>query len=1155
MNKKFISALLFGALLFASTSTFVSCSYDEDIAALRGDLDKTATDLTSLVDQKMSTVETEIDALGAQAEALEGAYQAALEAIQAAKTEAELKIAEAEAATIAAAKALVDDAKAELQAALTEAIANQEKTNAALAQKDAELTQAIAAAVANIAKAQALAEENAKGLVAVNEKLTALESLFGKEIKDLTAKAAALEADVVAQAAIIEELKKTVKDGDDANAAKIEALETALEAAKSELQAAVANAEKVAKEAIDSAKTALTDEFDAKLATAKQAYEDADKALEKKITDAKTELEGKLAKEVEAINQQINAVNANIAYQSKKLKSLVFNPTLYYHGIEAFGVYSFNYMPAKDLVAGDLEKNQIDLADLWETEAAKKVSFVPNEMVSYIMNPSNALVSKDVKNYNFVVNHAKTTRAANTFESANINVTKAETTADGKLNVTISLTNPGWIKQLDKATGEGNVDVVALKYTDKGENGADTTVISDFAAIKHYVIDDFKIYAKGNPCVELANSPAAALGAAAPKFTVAYNKTINFNELLDVHYSIDGDDQEWGDSAEIAKKGFSLQYELMGYFSGDNQTNESMHARLNGAVLTPQQFDGTRADRNCVGRTPLVRVKLVDGNNNKIADLGYTIVTITDVFVDPIVKGAYNNKYGYEVDCGDERFSIGNMMTWLQFETDILGDERINISKSDFALLYELDIVNGSDYAKQFTQNADGSFSEVELVDVFGEVRMSSGDAEANQTKVLYWSVYNYEAYNWFKWNNNPVNTSKTVFVRFQPRNTNDQNYHRPYIYVKLSWTPEYIRTKPEAAIKDADKVATTWYAADSKEQGTSDLHAHVQEAKSGNNCVFTFSVDKHTFKKADGSIVSVAEVIKEDMKARLYTKVADRTVITFKFAHTDNVPAAASKAGSSQYGEDYYDLRIEGDNKLQARHGDSGDWADVAVLNDNTGSIEYKTNAVAKDILNYASSQELAIGQSLTVKVEVVAKTCTPAGDVYLSGHQMNVKFLRPVNLSDEAVQVVDSDPSTHTVALGKGKDFELVLTDWRGFNNEEVWASSGNTINLYNFYGVTSIAQDNSRKVMSNFANGGSADLANCTVLPSTDFVFQYISVTGVNGDDLDSENQGSISYKKNTTVTVHDFTAYVPVVVTYTWGKLYAWVRVDVKATVNN
>ena len=54
MKRKFISALLFGALVTASTSTFVSCKdYDDDITELRGQITTNATDLSSLVDEKL----------------------------------------------------------------------------------------------------------------------------------------------------------------------------------------------------------------------------------------------------------------------------------------------------------------------------------------------------------------------------------------------------------------------------------------------------------------------------------------------------------------------------------------------------------------------------------------------------------------------------------------------------------------------------------------------------------------------------------------------------------------------------------------------------------------------------------------------------------------------------------------------------------------------------------------------------------------------------------------------------------------------------------------------------------------------------------------------------------------------------------------------
>lgn len=69
MNKKFLSVILFGALMTATTSTFTSCKdYDDDIDNLQEQLDKKATaeDLNS----KVSALESEIAAAKSSAECL-----------------------------------------------------------------------------------------------------------------------------------------------------------------------------------------------------------------------------------------------------------------------------------------------------------------------------------------------------------------------------------------------------------------------------------------------------------------------------------------------------------------------------------------------------------------------------------------------------------------------------------------------------------------------------------------------------------------------------------------------------------------------------------------------------------------------------------------------------------------------------------------------------------------------------------------------------------------------------------------------------------------------------------------------------------------------------------------------------------------------------
>ena len=170
-----MNALLFGALIVAPASTFVSCSdYDDDIQGLRNDLDAAKQSLEAMINEKISAVEGEIANLQAADEALQKAYEDADEAIRLAYAQADetlreqllAAINEGDAATLAAAQKLVNDAKTELQAALDECkascnqqFADQNAKIDALIAADAELSQAITAAQAKADDAYALATE------------------------------------------------------------------------------------------------------------------------------------------------------------------------------------------------------------------------------------------------------------------------------------------------------------------------------------------------------------------------------------------------------------------------------------------------------------------------------------------------------------------------------------------------------------------------------------------------------------------------------------------------------------------------------------------------------------------------------------------------------------------------------------------------------------------------------------------------------------------------------------------------------------------------------------------------------------------------------------------------------------------------------------
>lgn len=149
MRRKFISALLFGALVTASTSTFVSCKdYDDDINGLQGQITTNASTLEELVNEKVSNLTTEIETLKTQdanlsaaleqakadlAAAIEEAKAAAGSAEQAAKEYTDIKAEEARVAAIEAAQQAVKDAQDKLQAGIDAANASLEEVNGKVA--------------------------------------------------------------------------------------------------------------------------------------------------------------------------------------------------------------------------------------------------------------------------------------------------------------------------------------------------------------------------------------------------------------------------------------------------------------------------------------------------------------------------------------------------------------------------------------------------------------------------------------------------------------------------------------------------------------------------------------------------------------------------------------------------------------------------------------------------------------------------------------------------------------------------------------------------------------------------------------------------------------------------------------------------------------
>ena len=142
MNKKFLSAILFGALMVTSTGTFVSCKdYDDDIENLQGQIDKLATkeDMTSQIASLQSALSSAAsEAAAAKSSAADALAKAT--ASEKAAAQAALDAAAAKEEAIKAAQEEVAKAKAELEEAVN---ANFEAVKKELAEEIAKITKKV----------------------------------------------------------------------------------------------------------------------------------------------------------------------------------------------------------------------------------------------------------------------------------------------------------------------------------------------------------------------------------------------------------------------------------------------------------------------------------------------------------------------------------------------------------------------------------------------------------------------------------------------------------------------------------------------------------------------------------------------------------------------------------------------------------------------------------------------------------------------------------------------------------------------------------------------------------------------------------------------------------------------------------------------------
>ena len=1131
MKRKFINALVFGALLVAPAGSFVSCSdYDDDISSLREDLDATKQNLQSLVDGRITTIETEIANL-----------KTADENLAAAVEEAKGLIADGDAATLEGARALVEDARKQLEEALQETAdgLNERDAQLQLAITDAQTKADQAYDLASEAKtaaeaAAATANENKTQLEALAQKLDGVEGnladiLSGLEesVKTLTDDMVQAQADIsridgalTAQQATLNALNEW-KGGADEDIkqalADIAQLQKDLEQQKADLEAYVDEAVGKVAEDVDDLRSDV-DEL-------KKAYVEADEDLQEQINGLNTSLTD-LDKAVDGLEQSIadlekklgESINVLQTLLKNALRGLVFQPEMFVDGIEA---QEYAYAQYKGLVATpgtasgqnpDNKTFQITDANngatVWNYAAGvNTLTINPVTTLTYHMNPSSAsvafgdlaFVSKDVQ----VITRAAAA-APRTAEN-DLAGNKVFSCGAGLLNVGVTANGP-------EIEGKGNATILALQAKVNKEGDVDTLITSDYAMLYATKISfNDIVFTDGTDAVDCAGTQDGLYKTAANALTNVATHKIKYTEYgeaagLDLkskvalHYShvTKSDKAETHallTQEEAKKYGLTFDFKLINYTVGTNKTSDSKYATIdettgvlktrtvdeNGNTIVPGD-DNLAAP--AIGREPLVRVRVMQGSN--VVLVGFIKVEIV-----PQDPQALEDINAGIFDCGSQQAdpcggNTSERTTWSWTSSNILG--KLGLDITEFHNRYELEVASGE--AVQY------SAPDQKLINPIGVVT-EVHESEGSVTSVLNWAVSAEDRQTIWEANNHET----TIYVKYAPKDPE----HDAEVYVPLPFDYDLDFFWKDKAVKfsRADVAGYKYYFDPS---------------------MTTVAGRSVTLKNDNGS----------------YTYNAARAI------STNDGWKARSAANAHDYKDDY-NAGVYTLNKVYAGN------VLIATLNQTSGVVTYEKNDVTKELLNKG---KLAVELKIAIAGENSCNLVVPT-----TGNTFTAALYRPVNVAAAAsiphfVDAANNGSSVDVFSM-------LSFTDWR---NEAFTGSNGWLFGYYeisNVYIGSEPGTNDDANVITTTVGGGKLGQDKLSRYP--EIVVSLTGNTPINVSVCTEANSAAIIDKVknqlgkitviNTGASVATYQLRVPLTIEYAWGKQTVNVDLTVDSTMQS
>lgn len=808
------------------------------------------------------------------------------------------------------------------------------------------------------------------------------------------------------------------------------------------------------------------------------------------------------------------------------LKSIGFIPDLYVDGVEGTrsAYVSENYLKVNDVKKeGTLTTANnktvayyIKGSDKWQYVASTKgYQLSENTVAKFDLNPENANI-KGVE-FEFLpienIEQVAVSRAA----APALKVKGEPEVKDGNLVVTYNVENPAAVTYGTSA--EATLPITALTAKLAANEGETAEVLtSDYYSL---VMARVKFTAFSfigtNPCKKLAVNGGIAVEndadlnivyTQAPEKTDLSKKIQICYQQADFGKDLTNATEKHISIAQAAEKwGLSVNYDMMPYYVGDSETNDSQYATVGkeDGIIDLQYINASNqwvscgdnaASRSAIGKHPVVRVTLLDGTEPVL--VGYVKINITDKGQAPstiknkpiILKVGTPMPYVCESDAKVES-------TWQNTSSQVLSV--LGMSEKQFKDSYTIE--ENTLYVEAANSTAEApKFEAVPTVTVDGNAVSKYGylvynpDSEAGPTNgFLTWN-YDVDAAGEIA----KLTGRKVSLYRKFTRNANDNLYLGVTIEIMPAPTAKFVKIDPV-------------FLADGK---TNEVGMRVPQAKN----TLGMSVKDFYALLADYYVGDKIEVNYVGETGKGYP-AADAANIKQSYSFA---PAAAQLAG----------LTLNANATELYKGLDK-----IATIDATTGKVTYVRSAASMELLNSKA------GVSAMVQINATYGSCD-LDFAALQDNQVKIDFKKPVELKGaEGYPIYPDGINPSRKALGNF----FSMNDSYG---NAIFSESGNSFvdpnGIFGYYEIMSFTIDftkiNASGVTFSLQGTGATEDAN---KPGV-----YVVKNATGNLTVNSLNEVEVVCDYGNEYLEHNQTVTIPVTIEYYWGKQ----TVDSKVVIN-